>query len=67
MIIILFITNKSIETIKYYATKLVSYSSNNFEKVIVLDLKTKNCIFMHLVTVFTNIDYDKFIVHILIF
>lgn len=57
----------SIEAVKYCATKLINDSSNNFEKVIVLDLKTKNRAFMHLDTVFTNIDYDKFIVHALIF
>lgn len=57
----------SIEAVKHCATKLINDSSNNFEKVIILDLKTKNRAFMHLDTVFTNIDYDKFIVHALIF
>ncbi len=57
----------SIETIKYCATKLINDSSNNFKKIIVLDLKTKNRAFIHLDTVFTNIDYDKFIVHAFIF
>lgn len=57
----------SIAAIKACATKIINDKTNNFEKVIVLDLKTKNRAFMHLDTVFTNIDYDKFIVHALIF
>lgn len=57
----------SMEAINQCATKLINDCSNNFERIIVLDLKTKNRAFMHLDTVFTNIDYDKFIVHGLIF
>ncbi|WP_227991502.1 arginine deiminase [Spiroplasma poulsonii] len=57
----------SMEAIKKVAKNLIENNSVNYEKVIALDLKTKNRAFMHLDTVFTNIDYDKFIAHPLIF
>ncbi|WP_308149629.1 arginine deiminase [Spiroplasma sp. AdecLV25b] len=57
----------TMNAIKKCATRLINDGSNQFEKVIVLDLKTKNRAFIHLDTVFTNIDYDKFIAHALIF
>ncbi|PPE06016.1 arginine deiminase [Williamsoniiplasma lucivorax] len=42
------------------------FDKGSYNKIIVLDLP-KSRAFMHLDTVFTNIDYDKFIVHPLIF
>ncbi len=57
----------SMEAIKKVAKNLIENDSVSYEKVIALDLKTKNRAFMHLDTVFTNIDYDKFIAHPLIF
>jgi arginine deiminase len=42
------------------------FKDGSYKKIIVLDLP-KSRSFMHLDTVFTNIDYDKFIVHPLIF
>ncbi|AGM24756.1 arginine deiminase [Spiroplasma chrysopicola] len=56
-----------LEAIKKVAERIIADSSISYEKVIALDLKTKNRAFMHLDTVFTNIDYDKFIAHPLIF
>nr|WP_146638129.1 arginine deiminase family protein [Spiroplasma clarkii] len=42
------------------------FANSNYQKILAIDLpKTRS--FMHLDTVFTNIDYDKFIVHPLIF
>lgn len=42
------------------------FKNSSFKKIIAIDLpKTRS--FMHLDTVFTNIDYDKFIIHPLIF
>gem|GEM_PF-1782960 len=49
---------------KIMAKKL--FKNSSFKKIIAIDLpKTRS--FMHLDTVFTNIDYDKFIIHPLIF
>jgi arginine deiminase len=52
------------EAVKRVA-KLV-FENGLYKKIIVLDLPKARA-FMHLDTVFTNIDYDKFIVHPLIF
>lgn len=41
-------------------------NSENYRRILVVDLP-KNRAFMHLDTVLTNADYDKFIVHPLIF
>ncbi|WP_425380260.1 arginine deiminase [Spiroplasma endosymbiont of Stenodema calcarata] len=57
----------SMKAIKIVAKNIIENDSISYEKVIALDLKTKNRAFMHLDTVFTNIDYDKFIAHPLIF
>ncbi|AHF60631.1 arginine deiminase [Spiroplasma mirum ATCC 29335] len=57
----------SIDAIKKVAKRVIESPEISYEKVIVFDLKTKNRAFMHLDTVFTNIDYDKFIAHPLIF
>lgn len=57
----------TMNAIKKCASRLINDEDNNFEKIIVLNLKTKNRAYMHLDTVFTNIDYDKFITHALIF
>ncbi|AXF95858.1 arginine deiminase [Spiroplasma phoeniceum] len=57
----------SMEAIKIVTKNLIENDSVSYEKVIALDLNTKNRAFMHLDTVFTNIDYDKFIAHPLIF
>lgn len=54
----------SMKAIDMAAEKI--FAEGSYKKIIVLDLpKTRS--FMHLDTVFTNIDYDKFIVHPLIF
>ncbi|AVP49618.1 arginine deiminase [Williamsoniiplasma luminosum] len=42
------------------------FKEGSYNKILVLDLP-KSRAFMHLDTVFTNVDYDKFIVHPLIF
>ncbi|AKU79302.1 arginine deiminase [Spiroplasma turonicum] len=56
-----------LNAIKKIADRIINDNSIPYEKVIALDLKTKNRAFMHLDTVFTNVDYDKFIAHPLIF
>lgn len=48
------------------AAKQIFKNSNKYRRIIAIDLP-KNRAFMHLDTVFTNTDYDKFIVHPLIF
>lgn len=54
------------KAIKLVAKRIFKDPKATFEKIVILDLpKTRS--FMHLDTVFTNIDYDKFIVHPLIF
>lgn len=54
-------TMKAVETL---SKKL--FAEGSYKKIVVFDLpKTRS--FMHLDTVFTNIDYDKFIAHPLIF
>lgn len=54
----------SLEAIESLAKKL--FEENTYKKIIALELP-KSRAFMHLDTVFTNIDYDKFIAHPLIF
>ena len=54
---------KAIEAV---ANNLFNDETTSFNKIVVIDLP-KSRAFMHLDTVFTNIDYDKFIVHPLIF
>jgi arginine deiminase len=54
---------KAIEAV---ANNLFKDERTSFNKIVVIDLP-KTRAFMHLDTVFTNIDYDKFIVHSLIF
>ncbi|WP_339021729.1 arginine deiminase [Spiroplasma endosymbiont of Atherix ibis] len=54
----------SIDAVRLLSNKL--FENTSFKKIIAIDLpKTRS--YMHLDTVFTNIDYDKFIVHPLIF
>ncbi|ASP28445.1 arginine deiminase [Spiroplasma corruscae] len=57
----------NMEAIKSIAERIIKDDSISYKKVIALELKTKNRAFMHLDTVFTNVDYDKFIAHPLIF
>lgn len=54
------------KAIKLVAKRIFKDPKATFERIVVLDLP-KSRAFMHLDTVFTNIDYDKFIVHPLIF
>lgn len=54
----------TMEAIKIAAKNI--FTDGSYKKIIVLDLP-KSRAFMHLDTVFTNIDYDKFIAHPLIF
>lgn len=54
------------KAIKKVAKRIFNDPKATFEKIAVLDLPKARA-FMHLDTVFTNIDYDKFIVHPLIF
>jgi arginine deiminase len=42
-------------------------SSSSFKKIIVIDIKEKLRRFMHLDTIFTNIDFNVFLVHPIIF
>lgn len=49
------------EAIELFAKNLFE-ENNSFEKVIAIDIPKKRA-YMHLDTVFTRIDYDKFIVH----
>ncbi len=57
----------SIKAIETLAKNIFEKGNTSFEKVIALDIKTKNRAFMHLDTVFTNIAPEKFIAHPLIF
>jgi len=54
------------KAIKKVAKRIFNDPKATFEKIAILDLPKARA-FMHLDTVFTNIDYDKFIVHPLIF
>jgi arginine deiminase len=45
----------------------LNLKNSSFKRIILIDLKTKNRAFMHLDTIFTNIDVDKFLVHPIIF
>ncbi|WP_031542006.1 arginine deiminase [Mesoplasma photuris] len=54
----------SMEAINIAAKKI--FAEGSYKRIIVLDLP-KSRAFMHLDTVFTNVDYDKFIAHPLIF
>ncbi|MDQ7982770.1 MAG: arginine deiminase [Spiroplasma sp.] len=54
------------KAIKLIAKRIFKDEKTTFEKIVVINLP-KSRAFMHLDTVFTNIDYDKFIVHPLIF
>ncbi|MBY7704710.1 hypothetical protein JIY74_31480 [Vibrio harveyi] len=56
----------TLKAIEKFSERLFNDPESNYTKVIVLDLP-KSRAFMHLDTVFTNIDYDKFIAHPLIF
>lgn len=56
-----------IESIKVLAKNIFQKVNNSNFKVIILDIVTKKRAFMHLDTVLTNVDYDKFVVHPLIF
>lgn len=55
----------SMEAVKEVANNLFK-TNDSFKRVVALELP-KSRSFMHLDTVFTNIDFDKFIVHPLIF
>lgn len=55
-----------IDAVQQLAKNLFNDKNNSFEKVIAIEIP-KNRAFMHLDTILTNIDYDKFIVHPLIF
>ncbi len=54
------------DAIEHLTQTIVADPASGYETVYVLKLPEKRA-FMHLDTVFTNIDYDKFIVHPLIF
>jgi len=54
----------SMEAIELLSKKL--FKEGSYKKILVLELP-KSRSFMHLETVFTNVDYDKFIVHPIIF
>ncbi|WP_026389293.1 arginine deiminase [[Acholeplasma] multilocale] len=54
----------SMEAVKLAAERI--FAEGTYKKILVLDLP-KTRAFMHLDTVFTNVDYDKFIAHPLIF
>lgn len=54
----------SMDAVKIMAERLFAKSS--YQRILAIDLPISRS-FMHLDTVFTNIDYDKFIVHPLIF
>ncbi|AGJ90787.1 arginine deiminase [Mycoplasma putrefaciens] len=56
----------TIKAVEKFSKELFADPESSYAKVIVLDLP-KSRAFMHLDTVFTNIDYDKFIAHPLIF
>ncbi|WP_342252692.1 arginine deiminase [Spiroplasma endosymbiont of Amphibalanus improvisus] len=57
----------TMKAIRKVAKNIFENKNTTFKKVVALDLNTKNRAFMHLDTVFTNVDYDKFIAHPLIF
>ncbi|WP_434325929.1 arginine deiminase [Mycoplasma leachii] len=56
----------TLKVIEKFSERLFNDPESSYSKVIALDLP-KSRAFMHLDTVFTNIDYDKFIAHSLIF
>ena len=54
------------ESINKLIKNLNANKNNTYKRIIILDVP-KNRSFMHLDTIFTNIDYDKFLVHPFIF
>jgi arginine deiminase len=62
-IIIIGLTERTeLSSVKKLFSELISRKSG-FKRILLIDLKQKNRAFMHLDTVFTQIDYNKFLVH----
>ncbi len=57
----------TVSAIEIVAKNIINSDAISYEKVIILDLQSKTRAYMHLDTVLTNIDHDKFLVHPLIF